>query len=498
MDLAVITDALKNHPDPSDFDIWISENERELSNYFYGLSGESLNALSFDQFYYRVIAASKVYNLYIDAAYTSAEFDFFIGLVSIAAEKLAAIGIDSLAQTIIADMPDSASKHRLIALNEFSLVDDVRVDYIHKLPVVLQHLKHSLTLFEDDGIRKVVDVLSYYFSKAKKKLEEKGLNGVFEHVKQRFSDEELRQEYEFLNHQILIDLLEDKDPFALYPVLIERERLEPSDEIRALFKIINSQYFTHPRVFHDQNSLWGYSKIHVLHVVLDRGKCDFSIEYGDITAEDKVLLYCFYNMKKHFFTSYAVFQTVVESLTHFFEINEYKPVFIDLGCGPMTSGIAIADLINTKTGQPIDFSYIGVDIAPAMLAKCKEFKELPIFSKNCNFNFVLNWNDIDQSLLSELAGKNNPIIFNASYLFASKSIDAKELADYVNAVAEIYSNVYFLFQNPDRTDRNEKYDIFKTYVKHEMLISNVEDIRYKAATSTEGNEEVLYEILKLG
>jgi hypothetical protein len=497
MDLAIITEALRVNTDPDDFEVWISENERELSNYFYGLSGDSLNALSFDQFYYRVIAASKVYNLYINSGYVSMEFDFFIGLVSVAAEKLAVIGLDSLAQTIVANMPDSASKYRLMALNEFSLVDDVRTDYLTRLPLVLEHLQHSLTLFEDDGFRKVVDVLTYYLTKADKSLGDRGMHGVYQHVQDLFRNEELIEKYAFLNHQILIDILDGRDPFALYPVLIERDRLEPSNEIRTLFGKINSQYFNHPRVFHAQNSLWGYSKTHVLQVVLDRGKCDFTIDYFEITTNDKVLLYCFYNMKKHFFTSYAVFQTVLESLTHFFEIDDYKPVFIDLGCGPMTSGLAIADLINSRTGDPISFSYFGVDIAPPMLAKCHEFKELPIFSDDCHFNFVLNWNDIDSSLLAELAGKNNPIIFNASYLFASRSIDAEELAYYVNNIAQNYTNVYFVFQNPDRTDRNEKYEVFKSYLSYELLITNVEDIRYKAAVSTEGNEEVLYEILKL-
>lgn len=498
MDLSIIADAINENTNLSDFEDWISNNERDLANYFFGLSGQDLNDLSFDLFYYKTIASSDLYNLYDNSNFQSDQFDYFISLISVAAEKLAEIGIDSLAQTIVADLPESPSKYRLMALNDFCLVNDVRVDYIEKLPEVLEKLNNSLLLFEDDGLRKCVDVLAYYLQKAKKSLHEKGLDKIYIDLTELFQDEKLTDKYEFLNHQILKDLIDDKDPFALYAIDIERKRLEPSEIIRGLFGQINSDYFNHSRIFPDQDNFWGYTKLDILFKVLDRGKCDFTVDYDEISATDKVMLYCFFNMKKHFFTSYAVFQTVIDSLTHFFEISDHKPVFIDLGCGPLTSGCALADLIHTRTGQPLNFSYIGVDIAPAMLAKCEVFKSIDVFSKDSFFKFVLNWNDIDPSLLHELAGKNNPIIFNASYLFASRSVDPKELADYINSVAQNYSNVFFIFQNPDRTDRNEKYEKFKKYVKSETLIHKVEDILYKAATSTRGNEEVLYEILKLG
>lgn len=488
--------ALKAHISRKDFDSWIVANERELSNFFYTQNGNDLNALQFDNFYYSNISTSPVYKEYHKSQTHSEPFLLFLNLISNAAEKLAEIGISSFAESIIIDLPDSPSKYRLMALNEFVLVDDIRTSYITKFPSVLDKLDKSRLLFEEGNIRQIVDVLGYYYNKSKKALEKNGFSEKILEIKAMFKNESLIKQYPFLTHDILVDLINDVNPFELYTSEIVRDRLEPSPVIRKLFSKFNSDYFNHPNINSDKNDLWGLSRKQILDDILIRGRGDFTKKSGKISANDKVLLYCYFNLKKHFFTSYAVFQTVVDSLENFFKNNEYKPVFVDLGCGPMTSGLALADLMHNTTGEGISFSYIGVDISNPMMMKASSFKSLNIFSTESTFTFVNSWNEIEPQLLNELAGKNNPIIFNASYLFASTSVDEVDLGKYVTTISKNFTNVFFVFQNPNRIDRNTKYEEFKKSIKYTTLIKQNENIRYKPA-SVESNEDVSYEILKL-
>ncbi|MNL16097.1 hypothetical protein D3C87_1371200 [compost metagenome] len=199
-------------------------------------------------------------------------------------------------------------------------------------------------------------------------------------------------------------------------------------------------------------------------------------------------------MKKHFFTSYAVFERILPSLKSFFNTEEYTPIMIDLGCGPMTSGIAIADLMMSTESDALSFTYVGVDIAPAMIERAKMFENSPLFSKT-SFYYYEDWEHIDFSVLYATAGKNNPVIFNASYLFSSESLNTNQLAEFVLNVVKLWDSVYLIFQNPDSDTRNIKYVDFKSRLQHHELLNGTETIRYKA-TSSESSEKVYYEILK--
>jgi len=151
--------------------------------------------------------------------------------------------------------------------------------------------------------------------------------------------------------------------------------------------------------------LMGYDKMTILNDILDRGKTKFDNNYEGREPSDKVLLYCYFNMKKHFFTSIAVFKKVWKSLHQIFTDKKYSPIFIDLGCGPLTSGLAIAELFQSETGKPLLMNYIGIDISQAMIEKAKEFSQSDLFHPNTTFLFFKNWNDIPNEKLQEMAAR---------------------------------------------------------------------------------------------
>lgn len=493
MNIEALIQAIETLP-PKEFDQWIEVHEKELSNFFYKQSGSELHALEFDKMFFGPIARSHSYSNYVKDRTSSNSFGILMELISISAEKLAIIGIDSLLETLISDLEETAGRLRLQALLEFSLVEDIATDYFTKLPVVLGLLEKSQLLDEDSNARLSVDIILLYINKAYKKFEEKGMTHHLQKFFELCSDSELVAKHPLLAHPVVCSLLAGEDAFSVQPIEVIRDRLESSTYFRDIVSSINDEYYGHPQIDHFARKWWKYDIKTILRDVLKSGRTDFRYAYNEISPCEKVLLYCFFNMKKHFFTSYAVFERILPSLKTVFDNEDYRPIMIDLGCGPMTSGIAIADLMMSSTAKALSFTYVGVDIAPAMIARAKKFEDSPLFS-NTSFYYWEDWNEIDFSVLYSVAGKNNPVVFNASYLFASDSLDSEELAGLVSDVVKLWDHVYLIFQNPDNDIRNVKYIDFKSRLQHDQLLSGTETIRYKAISS-ESSEKVYYEILK--
>src|SRR5690606_17385139 len=123
-------------------------------------------------------------------------------------------------------------------------------------------------------------------------------------------------------------------------------------------------------------------------------------------------------------------EKIYNSLITIFKDISRKVLFIDLGCGPMTSGLALSDLHKNKTGSNLDINYIGIDISEAMLNKDERFLNHGVFSQESKHMFTTHWNLITDETLSEFVGLNNHIVINASYLFASISLKEYKLANF--------------------------------------------------------------------
>lgn len=91
--------------------------------------------------------------------------------------------------------------------------------------------------------------------------------------------------------------------------------------------------------------------------VIEWGQADFDTPVGTFSAEDRVLLYAFWNQPRH-----------LEELSDAFRqlFSENRPteplIVVDLGCGPFTGGLALAG----QLGPGAQFDYIGVDRSRAM------------------------------------------------------------------------------------------------------------------------------------
>ena len=206
--------------------------------------------------------------------------------------------------------------------------------------------------------------------------------------------------------------------------------------------------------------------------ILKRGRADFNTGFNGLTSYDKVIIYCYYYMQMHIVSSFHVF-TSSDSLLKEYILNPSKNiVFIDFGCGPLTSGVALAwyhRSFNLKKQH--DFHYIGIDNCEAMIRKAREIS-LRQGWIDCTFDFLKSYKSHDYILelidiyLSSGQYQEYLIVLNYSYLFASSTLDVRKLAQLVEKILNTYKSrkIYLLYQNPTPEFLNSKWEEFKSLI----------------------------------
>ena len=276
---------------------------------------------------------------------------------------------------------------------------------------------------------------------------------------------------------------------------------EPEPNFASVFdKIVIQQIKADSRT-HYPNVLYGYTNDYIRNNVIEYGRTNFDQATLEHSSADKVNLYCFYNMRKHFFSSLAIFKSFHDYFKTAFTNSNNRITFIDFGCGPLTSGLAFQQCFNSISN--FHFDYIGIDISVAMLNKAKEFSETGLFSRDTKFQFVKFLNDISENYWESVFTLSNTVILNFSYLFGNLSKeDTEKLAIKVNALIDKYplNKFVLVFQNSSLEKRNRSYVIFKKLVPRLQSVTEypkTETVIYRNAimSNFDKSETVYYELL---
>ena len=86
--------------------------------------------------------------------------------------------------------------------------------------------------------------------------------------------------------------------------------------------------------------------------VIGGGQAEFDEPWNDLSGDDRVLLYAYFNQLGHLEELIEAFRLLFADSSH-----PDNPIVVDLGCGPFTGGLALA----TAFGRESRLDYIGVD-----------------------------------------------------------------------------------------------------------------------------------------
>ena len=218
----------------------------------------------------------------------------------------------------------------------------------------------------------------------------------------------------------------------------------PSENLQGLFEELVVQPFEN----HLQTPAWeaevrnreaGYHR----EFILDRGRTNFNEPFNSLSSEDKVLIYCVHYMPMHLFSSYHIFKNHLPTISG-------KVVFIDFGCGPLTSGIAFW----AASAGHRDITYLGIDSSQAMIRKAKEINRYGPNNRRDAFfrngGLISRYNQL-LKLLDDIAERDQTqIIFNFCYFLASHTLDIDNLSNVLIPIVERYSQhkMCVVYQNP--------------------------------------------------
>jgi len=244
----------------------------------------------------------------------------------------------------------------------------------------------------------------------------------------------------------------------------------------------------------------------------------------DFSTEDLAKLYCYFYMRmhllsqKHIFTMLSKDKDISDSIKDsLFQSNSLT--MIDIGCGPMTAGLAYIEFLghpknqDEKTQQIIKerelairvdeylvyegfsldknnfdnktFNYIGIDIQECLIDQAKNFANTSYFNKinSSHINFFKcepNWTFNQLDSLSILPNKIVSLLINMSYLFSNLSDqDSKNLAKNINNLITKYKpeSIIIIAQNSSANDSSDSF---------------IKSIDYPVEKIGDGHNEVCY------
>ena len=220
---------------------------------------------------------------------------------------------------------------------------------------------------------------------------------------------------------------------------------KPSESLSELFKELVVKPFEDPNpltrawVDHVRNRDSRYRR----ETILEQGRTNFDEPFEGLTAKEKVLIYCLHYMPMHLFGSYHIFTK------HPLPVSD-RVVFIDFGCGPLTSGIAFW----AAFARNRDITYFGIDSSQRMLDKAREINRYGPYGDGSPF--IKGWSTPDYNQLHDYlgdyiaAGNETQIIFNFCYFLASRTLDLRDLSDCLTQIVATYNQhkMFVIYQNP--------------------------------------------------
>ena len=182
---------------------------------------------------------------------------------------------------------------------------------------------------------------------------------------------------------------------------------------------------------------------------IGRGQADFDAPRGDLSPDDRALLYAYLNQKGHLEELVAAFGQLLAGA------QPTNPIVVDMGCGPFTGGLALA----ATFGENPCFDYIGIDRAVSM----RRLGARLAGSDLVPGRVTTHWAPDTGSVQWQRAPSFRDAIVIVSYLFASPTLDAEAMIGDLDSLLTRLGRgaVTVLYTNSAREEANRQYPVFR-------------------------------------
>lgn len=217
-------------------------------------------------------------------------------------------------------------------------------------------------------------------------------------------------------------------------------------------------------------------------VILSQGRADFTQAYRDLDFDyslqpyELVDMYCYYYLQMHYSSSLALFANLKEALQKTL-LDQKDFLFIDIGCGPLTSGAALVEAHNQSgQGNTLKMHYIGFDNSEAMLEKAEQVAVLvrPLASESV-FEFASEESRVLEMIDAFTKTKQHErttVIINLCYVMAAYWFDPEEnlnkFATFLEEISHRFEgqSIRIVYQNPVYEPLHRNWDRLKSKLKY--------------------------------
>jgi hypothetical protein len=224
--------------------------------------------------------------------------------------------------------------------------------------------------------------------------------------------------------------------------------------------------------------------------ILDKGRVDFTASFREddfgytLQPFELVDMYCYYYMQMHYASSWGIFNHLQGAIAKYFQ-KDKDLLFVDLGCGPMSTGAAFIDAIDTSE-RSLEMSYVGFDNSEDMLSKAEQVAEwVKLRVPKSTFNFTTSEHRVDELIEEFKKNKRNErsaVIINLCYVTAAYYFDEEENLDkFANMISSICSHfesqsICIIYQNPVHQPFHKNWN----KLKNKLQVQGFGNLRYRA------------------
>ena len=214
-------------------------------------------------------------------------------------------------------------------------------------------------------------------------------------------------------------------------------------------------------------TVFGIDSNTAMHKAAGWGQADFDEPWGELSPGDRVLLYAYFFQRGHL-------EELLTAFKQLFGVPErpQNPIVVDVGCGPFTGGLAIAN----QFPHDAQMDYIGVDRSSSMRRLGEQLAV--VAAKVCELPRIRrHWAADVPSVSWSEATRWRPVIVIVSYLLESRSLDVAALIPDLDRLLKKLGrgSATVLYTNSIRAEANRNFPKFRTMLRERGFDPHTED-----------------------